>query len=166
MHAKIASMENNLDSSYKQDPFFKSHRHQISWQVGLPIAIACLIVIGIAILLIIGTSSGSANRDLTYWASISIIILLIPCMIGCIFLMGLLFGSIFGLSKGLSILPVYLKAGDIFINRLFNLISNYADKSINPIIQIKIRYAVVRSIFQPKSRIKSIGAGDQNGPNG
>jgi len=159
-------MKINLDIDYKQDPFFKSHRNQINWQVGLPLAIACIIVIGIAIILIIGTSSGSAIRDLTYWASISIIILLIPCMIGCIFLMGLLFGSIFGLSKGLSVLPVYLKIGDIYINQLFTLITNFADKSINPIIQIKIRYAVMRSIFPPKSRIKSIGAGDQNGPNG
>jgi hypothetical protein len=157
-------MNSDLDLAYKQDPFYKSHRNQIAWQVGLPIAIASLIVIGMATLLIIGTSTGTAIRDLSYWASISIIILLIPCMIGYIFLMGILFGSIFGLSKGLSILPVYLKAGDIYINQLFFLISNYADKSINPIIQVKIRYAVLKSIFQPKSKIKIIGAEDQNGP--
>ena len=157
-------MNSEFDIDYKQDPFYKSHRNQITWQVGLPIAIAVFIVVGIATLLIIGTSTGTAIRDLSYWASISIIILLIPCMIGCIFLMGILFGSIFGLSKGLSILPVYLKVGDIYINQFFNLITNFADKSINPIIQIKIRYAVIKSIFQPKSRIKTIGAEDQNGP--
>jgi hypothetical protein len=157
-------MNSDLGLDYKQDPFYKSHRNQITWQVGLPITIALLIVIGMATILIIGTSSGTAYRDLTYWASISIIILLIPCMIGCVFLMGILFGSIFGLSKGLSILPVYLKIGNNYISQLFTMISNYADKSINPIIEVKIRYAVIKSIFHPKSRIKTIGAQDQYGP--
>ncbi len=88
------------------------HRKQVRLQIWLPIGVAILLVLAVAVIAVLGTVYRSS--EINRWGSISAILLIIPNLLTSLISMAILFLSV----KGLAIL--YRKIPG-WIQRLFNI---------------------------------------------
>jgi hypothetical protein len=80
-------------------------RRDVIWQIALPLGLAVLAVLVVAVLLIL--PGGAPYRSV--WADISLIFLIVPALIVGLIILALLGGSIYGLRLGLRELPYLFK---------------------------------------------------------
>jgi hypothetical protein len=71
-----------------QHPSYQLHRRQVAWQIVLPVLLAGVLVIGMAVLVSLATFGGTG--DVSRWAAISTIWLVIPVLfVGLLILVAL-----------------------------------------------------------------------------
>lgn len=111
---------------------YQVHRRQFWLQIFLPIILAVLAILVVAVLLSISALNGTG--DSVRWAAISTIWLLIPTMVfGLIFLI-VLVGVVFLLSRGLEALPNYTSMAQYYVNRAGSAVKRFSDGAAKPFI--------------------------------
>ena len=146
IYAKIASMKVTL--LQPKHLSYKAHRKQVLTQVILPVILATLLMLGMIVLISFATFRDGG--DVSRWAAISTIWIILPIMAAGLLFFALLLGLVFVLARILQILPVYTgKAQDLaYKGRTY--IIRAADLTVRPIIFFNGLIANVKAFFGRK----------------
>jgi hypothetical protein len=132
------------------------HQQQTLTQIWLPLTVGILIFLGLAIVVVMSTSSNGGEE--VKLASISLIILILPALIAAFCLVTLLGILIFGLYKLTSVFPRYslMVRGYVFLAS--DYVQLWANRAMQPILAIRARMAAAAKFLsylsQPKQIIK------------
>ncbi|MGD8406427.1 MAG: hypothetical protein PVJ21_22410 [Anaerolineales bacterium] len=129
----------------KNHPSYQNHRRQFWIQIFLPMILAVLLIIAVAV--ITGLAAFGANNNSPIWAAISTIWLVIPVMFfGLIFLVVLL-GLVYLLVRALQILPSYTSKAQYYVRRGASEGKRFSDMAAEPVLFIEETIARLKAIF-------------------
>ena len=121
------------------------HRQQQIWQIWLPLVLASLVVIGLAILAIVGASRGS--DVVTKWSHFSSILIIIPVLFVSLVVLALVCAGIYGLAKLLKILPAYTGLVQAYTDLISISIKMRSDQLLKPIFAIRGWFAALDRLW-------------------
>jgi hypothetical protein len=127
---------------------YLKHRKQVTWQIILPVALTTLFVVVVFALLYVATFRG--NGDVSTWAQISTIWLVIPLMIAMVIFFALLIGMIYLIMRLLNIAPIYTGRAQDFVNKAAVRIKRGTDMAVKPIFAIDGFGASIKAFFRRK----------------
>ena len=84
---------------------YQLHRRQRTTQIILPVVIVTLLLVGMIVLMSFATFK--SNGDVSRWAAISTIWIIIPALLAGLILLAILLGLIYLMARALSGLPHY-----------------------------------------------------------
>jgi len=124
---------------------YQNHRRQFWLQIFLPILLAVLIVIAIAV--ITGFAAFGQSGDAPRWAAISTIWLVIPVMFFGLLFLVVLGGLVYLLAQALKAIPPYTAKGQYYVNRGVTEVKRYSDMAAKPVLFIEGIIASIKAIF-------------------
>lgn len=112
-------------------------KHQRDFQVKilLPIILATLVIVALAVLT--GIAATGSSPEVSLWADISIIWLIIPAMVLALAILALLITLVYGLGRLLKISPHYTGLVQAYALWLQAEVSIWTDKIIQPVLSIR-----------------------------
>ena len=123
---------------------YQNHRRQFWIQIFLPMILAVLIIIAVAVITgIAALGQGDSPR----WAAISTIWLVIPVMFFGLLFLVLLAGLIYLLARTLNIIPPYTSKAQYYVNRGASEAKRFSDMAAKPVLFIEGIIASVKAIF-------------------
>ena len=122
------------------------HRKQLTWQIGLPVVLAAILIIALVVLINIATFRD--NGDVARWAAISTIWIVVPICIGMLLFLVLLGGLIFLLSKLLNVTPRYTGLAQDYVYKAAAAVKRALDALVNRVIAFQGVLASVHEFFQ------------------
>ncbi|MFZ5912293.1 MAG: hypothetical protein ACOYYU_20000 [Chloroflexota bacterium] len=144
-YAKIKAMDEHARIP-ENHPSYQNHRRQFWQQVMLPLSLAGLLVIALAVLAGLATFSGGGNSP--RWGAISTIWLVIPLMgFGLLFLV-ILFGLIYLLARALQVMPPYSAKAQYYVNRAAGETRRISDLAVKPILFLEGIFASLKTLFR------------------
>lgn len=129
-------------------PSYQNHRRQFWLQIFLPMILAILIIIALAV--ITGVTAFGGNGDSPRWAAISTIWLLIPVMIFGLLLFVILAGMVYLLARALQVLPPYTSEAQYYVNRGASETKRFSDMATKPVLFLEGITASLKAIFGRK----------------
>ncbi len=131
---------------------YLTHRRQMLWQIILPVVLAALLMAGLITLITLSTFRG--NSDVSRWAAISTIWLVIPVMIaGLVFLL-LLIVIIVLLARVIGLIPPYSYQAQKFVHRIEAGAERIAEMARKPaLILQELGVLVRRGIARARERM-------------
>jgi len=124
---------------------YQQHRRQFWLQIFLPMILAVLFIIALAV--ITGLATFGANDNSPIWAAISTIWLVIPVLFfGLIFLI-VLAGLVYLLARTLQALPPYTSKAQHYVNRGASEVKRFSDLAAKPVLFIQGIIASVKAAF-------------------
>ena len=151
MNASNTQQQDNglrTDRSYKKNP---QHKKQSFWQIWFPLLICVTVLIALAILLVITSSTNHAPSH--GWANISIIIMVLLAAIPGFILLIFLAGFNYGIGKLIAIAPVYIRIGVTYVNKAADILHEGADKIVAPLLSIKSSIAGGEALISQLRRL-------------
>jgi len=127
---------------------YKEHRRQFWIQIFLPIILAVLLILAVAVLMSLAAFGGSP--DTPRWAAVSTIWLVIPVMFFSLVFLILLAGFVFLLARLLKIIPPYTSKAQYYVNRGTSEVKRFSDKTTEPILFLEGIKASFLAIFGKK----------------
>jgi hypothetical protein len=112
-----------------------AHRKEVWWQIILPLILGCLLLL-LAIAGVIWAAAGS-NAQVTRWADISLIWLILPALIFALLTLGMLVGITYLVSKLLGVLPGYARLVQDSILAAGQKMMQATDALVAPILKLK-----------------------------
>lgn len=126
-------------------PSYQNHRRQFWLQIFLPMLLAVLLIIAVAILT--GLAAFGENGDSPRWAAISTIWLVIPVMIFGLLFLVLLAGLVYLLARALKVMPPYSSKAQYYVNRAASEIKRFSDMAAKPVLFLEGIIASLKAIF-------------------
>jgi uncharacterized membrane protein len=124
---------------------YQNHRRQFWTQVFLPMILAVLLIVALAVIASLAAFGGSG--DAPRWAAISTIWLVIPVMFfGLLFLI-VLAGLVYLLARTLQIIPPYSSKAQYYVNHGASEAKRFSDLATQPVLFIEEIKASVKAIF-------------------
>jgi hypothetical protein len=114
---------------------YVKHRRDVTRQIILPVVLTSLVGFFFAVLASLGAARGGAEVSL--WADISLIWLIIPMMLLALIIMALTIGIVYGLNRLLKISPHYTGMAQTYALWFSDQVEIWTDKLIDPVIRIK-----------------------------
>ncbi len=111
------------------------HRRDLNRQIILPIVLATLAAVGLAILSGLAATTNSSSVSL--WADISLIWLIIPMMFMALVIMALAIALVYGLNRLLKVTPHYTGLAQYYTFWFNAQVTIWADKLVQPVLFIK-----------------------------
>jgi hypothetical protein len=128
----------------------KQHRRQMFWQVFFPLGVGVILMLVVCVLPVAAIAQGGEVRK---WADISLMWVILPGMIFSLIPLALLAGSIYGLVKLFRLLPGWMFRVQGVFNQIRNLVRQYSDKAVEPVLQVQSFNARIQAAF-PKRKQK------------
>ena len=122
------------------------HRKQLTWQIGLPVALAAILIIALIVLINIATFRD--NGDVARWAAISTIWIVIPICIGMLLFLALLCGLIYLMSRLLNVTPRYTGLAQDYAFKAARAVKRALDAVVNRVIALQGALASIHEFFQ------------------
>ena len=141
-YVKIKRMEPQLSENHAS---YQNHRREFWLQVFLPMILAALLIIALAI--ITGMAAFGENGDAPRWAAISTIWLVIPIMFFGLLFFAILTGLIYLLARALKIIPPYSSRAQYYVHRATSETKRYSDMATRPVFFLEGIKASLKSIF-------------------
>jgi len=113
---------------------YQLHRKQRNTQIILPVVLGAIILIGM--ILLISITTFKSNGDLSRWAAISTIWILIPILLLGLVLLGVLIGLIYLMARALGALPRYTGIAQDYVFKARGYIVRAAIMATKPIIAL------------------------------
>ena len=126
-------------------PSYKNHRRQFWIQIFLPMLLAVLLIVAVAVLT--GTTAFGEGGDSPRWAAISTIWLVIPVMIFGLIFLALLAGFIYLLARALKVMPPYSSEAQYYVNRAASEIKRFSDMAAKPVLFLEGLTASLKALF-------------------
>ena len=126
-------------------PSYKNHRRQFWTQIFLPMLLAVLLIIAVAVLT--GAAAFGENGDSPRWAAISTIWLVIPVMIFSLLFIAILAGFIYLLARALKVMPPYSSKAQYYVNRAASEIKRFSDMAAKPVLFLEGIIASLKALF-------------------
>ncbi|NPV77225.1 MAG: hypothetical protein HPY59_12740 [Anaerolineae bacterium] len=124
---------------------YQQHKRQATWQIILPLILAAAILLAIGVLASIGTFNEPALG--TRWAGISMIILIIPILLGGGIFAVLITVLIYGLAKLYQVVPIYSLIARSYALKSAFFVRQWSDRMVRPFFLPKIIQASLHSFF-------------------
>ena len=135
-------MESQLPGNHLS---YQNHRRQFWLQIFLPMILAILLIIVVAV--IMGMAAFSANDRSSIWAAISTIWLVIPIMAFGLIFFALLAGLVYLLARGLQVIPPYTSKAQYYVNRGASEAKRFSDMATRPVLFLEGITASLKAIF-------------------
>lgn len=120
----------------------EKHRREVFWQITIPLVIALIIVIALAILIpVVGTQD-----SVSQWADVSLIWLIVPMMVLALITLLILAALVYVLARLLNVLPFYTNSVQEFFALFRDQVAVLGDKLVEPVLGIQSRIASWRSL--------------------
>jgi len=129
----------------RNHPSYQDHRRQYWLQIFLPIILAVLLIISIAV--VTSIAAFGQNGDASRWAAISTIWLVIPVIFFGLIFLALIGGLVYLLARTLQILPFYTSKAQYYVNRGASEGKRFSDMATQPVLFIEEIKASLRAIF-------------------
>lgn len=133
------------ESLPSRSPSLLRHKRQFWWQILLPVLLAVLFGLVVAVLAVYISLSGSAHTRL--WADISILWLATPLMALALIVGVILVILIAGLDRLIRFLPRYTGLMQGFFARTASGVERIANKAAKPVIWIRQAGGSFRSVW-------------------
>jgi uncharacterized membrane protein len=125
---------------------YQLHRRQRIMQVMLPMVISTLVMIGMIILICLATFR--SNGDVSRWAAISTIWIIIPILLAGLIVLAILIGLIYLMARALGALPHYTGIAQDYVYLAQGYIIRGANMDVKPIIALESLIAKVKAFFE------------------
>lgn len=125
---------------------YEVHRRQFWLQILLPMALAILIIMVVAILVSIAALDGTGNA--VRWAAVSTIWLVIPALLFGFLFLATLVGLVYLMSRALDVLPAYSLLLQYYVNRAASKVMEFSDMAAKPVIFLNSLGASLKAIFR------------------
>jgi uncharacterized membrane protein len=124
---------------------YQNHRRQFWLQIFLPMILAILLIIALAIITGLAVFGGSG--DSVRWAAISTIWLVIPVMIFGLLFLVILAGMVYLLARALEVIPPYTSKAQYYVNRGASETKRFSDMATKPVLFLEGIKASLKTIF-------------------
>jgi hypothetical protein len=122
------------------------HRREVFWQITFPLTIALFLILCMVTGVILASYKGVGN--ISKWADVSLIWLLIPAIILTLISFIAVVGFIYLITKLLGILPGYARLGQDYVH-LFQVKSKkVADTIVEPFLKLRSFKAGAETLWQ------------------
>ena len=122
------------------------NRRQFWLQILLPMALAILLIMVVAILVSIAAMDGTGNS--VRWAAVSTIWLVIPALLFGFLFLATLVGLVALMVRALDVLPAYSLQLQYYVNYAASKIMEFSDMAAKPVIFINSLGASLKAIFR------------------
>jgi len=129
----------------KNHTSYKNHQRQFWIQIFLPMILAILLVIAVAIAA--GWAAFGGNGDSPRWAAISTIWLVIPVMVFSLIFLIILIGLVYLLARTLKISPPYTAKAQYYVNRATSAVKRFSDMATKPVLFLEGTKASLKAFF-------------------
>jgi uncharacterized membrane protein len=124
---------------------YQNHRRQFWLQIFLPMILAILLIVALAILTGLATFGGGG--DSARWAAISTIWLVIPVMFFGLLVFAILAGLVYLLAQALRAIPPYTSIAQYYVNRGASEAKRFSDMAAQPVLLFGGIKASLKAIF-------------------
>jgi hypothetical protein len=114
---------------------YVKHRRDVTRQIILPIILVS--VIGIVFAILAGFGATQNSPDISLWADISLIWLIIPLFFLALIILAVTIGVVYGLNRLLKVSPYYTGQAQTYALWFSTQVQIWTDKLINPVLYIK-----------------------------
>lgn len=114
---------------------YVKHRRDVNRQIILPMVLATVVIVSLAVLAGIAASRGEAGVSI--WADIATIWVIVPLMFGMLILLALVGGLAYGLTRLLEVTPRYTGLAQVYVQWFNAQVTIWADKLTGPVLGIK-----------------------------
>ena len=125
---------------------YQLHRRQRITQIIQPMVISTLLLIGLIVLIIFSTFN--SNGDVSRWAAISTIWIIIPALLAGLIVIAILAGLIYLMARALSGLPHYTGIAQDYVHLAQHHIIRVADMVVKPVIGLEGFIENVKAFFE------------------
>jgi hypothetical protein len=125
---------------------YQLHRRQRTTQIILPMVFSALALIGIIVLISLATFK--SNGDVSRWAAISTIWIVIPILIGGLIVLAILIGLIYLMARALGALPHYTGIAQDYVYIAQSYIIRGANMVVKPVIALEGFIENVKAFFE------------------
>ena len=125
---------------------YRKHRKQAWLQIYVPILI--IIILGLAMAFVIGSSAIRGQGDSQRWAAISTIWLVIPVLIFSLVILALLVSGIYLMMRLLKLIPPYSAKAQYLVNRTAQKTRYYSDLTVRPVLFLEGVIASIKEFFR------------------
>jgi hypothetical protein len=122
------------------------HRKQRATQIILPVLISVLALAGMIVLISFATFK--SDGDVSRWAAISTIWIIIPALLAGLILLAILIGLIYLMARALSYLPHYTGIAQDYVHIAQSYIIRGADMVVKPVIALNGFIVNVKAFFE------------------
>lgn len=158
---KYSRMENQTASPpVPRNPITQQkHRQEVLWQVTLPLVLGGGLILATAILAV---WAGVSNRgDVSLWADISLIWLILPWLLFTLIFIAILAGLVYAVTKMIAGLPPLAYRIQGGFRRASVLVRSYSDRLAEPVLRANSAQARVkaftRSLVQAAGKTRKRG---------
>lgn len=124
---------------------YKNHRRQFWLQIFLPMLIAILLIIAVAVWT--GIATFGQGGDSPRWAAISTIWLVIPVMFFSLVFLAILIGLIYLMARALNVIPPYTAKAQYYVNHGTSEARRFSEMATKPVLFIEGIRASVKAFF-------------------
>jgi hypothetical protein len=125
---------------------YQLHRKQRTTQIILPMVISALVMIGMVVLISFATFK--SNGDVSRWAAISTIWIVIPILLAGLIVLAILIGLIYLMARALGALPHYTGIAQDYVYIAQGYIIRGADMVVKPMIALESFIEKVKAFFE------------------
>jgi hypothetical protein len=114
---------------------YQLHRRQRNLQIILPVAFSAALLIGMVVLISFATLK--SDGDVSRWAAVSTIWIIIPALLGGLITLAILVGLIYLMARALGTLPHYTGMAQDYVYIARDYIVRGADMVVKPVIALE-----------------------------
>lgn len=131
--------ERNLDT-------YAAHKRETFRQITLPTVIGLIVIIALSVAVIYAGFSG--NAQVSRWADISLMWVLLPIIMFSLLFLALLVGLTYGVTKLLYVIPTYSYRLQLFIRNAQTRINTATDLAVEPVLRVNSFLARIRILLR------------------
>jgi uncharacterized membrane protein len=125
---------------------YQMHRRQRTTQIILPMVISAVVLVGMIILISLATFK--SDGDVSRWAAISTIWIVIPILFAGLIVLVILIGLIYFMARALGALPHYTGIAQDYVYIAQGYITRAADMVVKPMIALEGFIENVKAFFE------------------
>jgi lipopolysaccharide export LptBFGC system permease protein LptF len=119
------------------------HRREGWWQISLPLSAGLLVVLVLSVAVTYGS-----HVDVSRWAQISMVWLVLPLIFFAVLFLVALVGMIYVLARLSGILPDYAYKTQNLFARMTRISRQVADKAVEPVLRLNALKASMRALIR------------------
>jgi uncharacterized membrane protein YhdT len=123
----------------------QAHRQQALWQIILPFTVGLLVILFIVVITLLSAASGSG--DISLWADISTIWLLLPVIFFTLIFFAIVSGLVYLVIRLIGVLPKYAFKTQNIMSKVQEKVRLASDKAAEPFIKVNGFWAGTRRLF-------------------
>jgi uncharacterized membrane protein len=125
---------------------YKLHRKQRTTQIILPVVISAILLI--AMIVLISLSTFNSGGDVSRWAAVSTIWIIIPVLLAGLIVLAILIGLVYLMARALSALPHYTGIAQDYVYIAQGYIVRGANMVVKPIFALDGFIEKIKAFFE------------------